>query len=228
MKSGKKNRIILIVLLLAPFLIVGCNPALKGLKKAKADWEKQDYPTLAAMEVSCKSSDQGCNQLHLIKGDACFRLSKKGVEPAMHYGCAVNHLQMGIAQTADWQMKGLNLNRAQTYENMLESLRLLQDTKRGAEAEQLTRQLVTSAQDLLKVEPEHLGGIYFLNSGSYTLLRSELLRQNNPQKLCMDINRILHSLQGSEAKAQGTKYAPNYKRLRLDVTSAKTTVAGCQ
>ncbi len=228
MRLGEKKRILLVILLFVPFLMVACNPALKGLKQAKTDWGKQDYPTLAAMDVSCKPSDEGCNQLHLIKGDACFRLSKKGVEVALHYACAVNHLQMGIAQTTAWEMKGLNLNRAQTYENLLESLRLLQDTKRGLEAEQLTRQLVTSATDLLKAEPGHLAGVYFLNSGSYTLLRSELLRQNNPQKLCMDIKQILQSLQNTETKAQGTKYAPNYKRLRLDVSAAKTTVTGCQ
>lgn len=224
--SGGIKRIALISVLLVSLLTLGC-PALKGLKKAKADWEKQDYAAIATMEVSCKPSDQGCNQLHLIKGDACFRLAKKGVEAAAHYGCAANHLKIGIAQTADWRMGDLNLNRAQSHENLLESLRLWQDTKQGAEAEQITRELVASAQAFLEVEPGHLAGIYFLNSGEYALLRAELLRQTNPPQLCADLKRILQSLAASEPKAHGTKYAPNITRLRADVSAAKTTVTGC-
>ncbi|GEM_PF-3480479 len=227
MSAQNKRQRIFIGLLCVPFLFAACNPALKGLKTAKADFEKQDYAALAATDISCESSDKGCNQLHLIKGDACFRLSKKGVDPAKHYACAVTHLETGIAQTRDWQMKDLNLNRAQTYENLLESIRLLQDTKKGAAARQLTEKLVNTAQAFLRIEPGHLGGIYFLNSGAYTLLRSELLRQSNPQKLCVDLNRILQSLKNNEPGTSGTKYAPNYERLRLDVNAAKGTVTGC-
>ncbi len=214
-------------ILLIPFLISGCNPALKPLKKAKAAWEKQEFASLAAMEVSCKPSDKGCNQLHLMKGDACFQLGKLGIDIKKHFACAVNALQTGITQTGDWQMNALNLNRAQTYENLMESLRLWQDTKQGAEAEKITHQLVSTAQTFLQLEPGHLAGIFFLNSGAYTLLRSELLRQNNPAKLCMDLNHILRSLKTFEPKARGTKYAPNFKRLRMDVSTAKTTVSNC-
>ncbi|MFQ5587932.1 MAG: hypothetical protein ACE5F7_03745 [Nitrospiria bacterium] len=213
-------------LLFASLLVFGCA-TLKGLKEAKEDWKNRNYASLATREVSCKASNKGCNQLHLIKGDACFRLAKSGAEVAKHARCAAQHLQTGISQTEDWQVGDLNLNRAQTHENLLESLRLWRDTQRGAEAKKITTQLVASAQAFLQIEPGHLGGIYFLNSGQYTLLRPELLRQTKPSQLCADLKRILQSLSDSEPKSQGTKYAPNYAQLRSEVNLAKTTVTGC-
>jgi hypothetical protein len=35
---------------------------------------QQKYTEIAAQEVRCQPTEAGCNQLHLIKGDACFRL----------------------------------------------------------------------------------------------------------------------------------------------------------
>ncbi len=228
MRHHRLNRLTVLTLLLLFPLVAACNPALKPLKTAKANWEKRDFVSLAAMDIPCEASDKGCNQLHLIKGDACFRLAKNNVETERHLACAVNHLQTGIAQTTDWQMKKLDLDRGQTYENLLESLRLWQDTKQGTEADKVTRQLISSAQELLKAEPDHLAGIYFLNSGAYTLLRGELLRQTQPQQLCTALNHIFKSLSAAEPRALGTKYAPNFERLRLDVRAAKTTVTGCR
>ena len=122
----------------ATVLLVAILAACGGiyqLKQFKDHSARSDWAWVAQQPVTCAASSDGCNQLHLIKGDACYRLAKQGAEPRAHYQCAADELETGIAQTKVWRESGLDLNRAQTYENLCESLRNLQDMERGAAAE---------------------------------------------------------------------------------------------
>jgi hypothetical protein len=91
---------------------------LKPLKEAKELAAQADYQALATIEIKCKASCEGCNQLHLLKGDACYRLAKAGTAPEKHYACAASHLAKGIEMTQFWQMETFDLNRQQTYTNL--------------------------------------------------------------------------------------------------------------
>jgi hypothetical protein len=198
------------------------------LGKFKAHWNEQDYAWIAEQEVACTASEEGCNQLHLLKGDACFRVAKQGVEARTHYACAATHLETGIAMTANWQAEGLNLNRAQTYENLCEALRERQDLEQGEAAEGITGRLLATAQAFLAAEPAHPGAVYFLNSARFTLLRKELLHPADAGALCGKLNELLRALDGAGPGARGTRYEASFQKLRADVAGAKGAVAGCE
>lgn len=112
-------------------VVSGCATiTLKKFKKLQAD---EDYQTLAEKEIKCKKDKDGCNQLYLIKGDACFILAKKEGNSAKHYSshlqCAIDNLSTGIKATGDWNdIKVGNLTSTQArnvfYENALEAARL--------------------------------------------------------------------------------------------------------
>lgn len=211
---------------LLAILLVACG-AVGTLKKFKERSSAADYAWIAQQDITCTAKDDGCNQLHLIKGDACLRLAEQGNEPRAHYECAATELQTGIDQTKEWQLGELNLNRAQTYENLCESLRHWQDLERGAGADQLTKRLADTAQRFLDAEPNNLAAIYFLNRARFTLLDSELLHPHDPQGLCRKLNAILQDVTAAEPRARGTRYAPNYTLMVSELKAAKRTVPGC-
>ena len=226
MSRRVQNRFALTVLLVFVFLLAACG-TVGQLNKTKKHWQAQDYQWIAGQEISCKPSEEGCNQLHLLKGDACFRLAKQDVEPLAHYQCSAKHLNLGIQQTSDWQLKELDLNRAQTYENLCESLRQWQDLERGQRARQVAGLLLQTAEEFLAAEPGNLAAIYFLSSARYTMLQPELLDPSDPQTLCRQLKGILEAVEANEPRAQGTRYGANYNRLRLDVSGARQAVPGC-
>jgi hypothetical protein len=207
-------------------LLTACPPTLNQLKETKAHYGREDYEWIAEQTISCRPSDQGCNQLYLMKGDACYRLAKEGNLPEVHFACAADHLDRGIRYTSNWQIEGLDLNRALTYVNLCESLRELQDMSKGTQAEQMTRRLLETAQAFRAAEENHPAAIYFVNSARYTLLRPELLRPTDLADLCDQLTAILRSLESAEPNARGTRYRPNYERLMGDVAGAMQAV-GC-
>jgi hypothetical protein len=211
--------------LLAALLASGC--AIKQLSDVKESWANKDYEWIAAQQVTCNAADDGCNQLHLIKGDACYRLAKGGKEAKARYACAVDELETGIAQTKEWKIDNLNLNRAQTYENLCESIRNLQDLETGAQAEDLTKKLVNASQAFLVAEPGNLGAIYFLNSARYTLLGKCVIHPERCPSLCDNLTAIDQELAQVMPKTEVSKYMNNYYRLQSDIKGAKKS-ARCQ
>ncbi len=209
------------------FLMYGCG-TVGQLDDAKKHWAKKDYEWIAKQEVTCGSTDDGCNQLHLIKGDACYQLAKSGRDEKVNYECAMTQLDAGISQTKEGKMDELNLNRAQTYENLCESIRNLQDLNGGAAAEELTKKLVFTSQAFLSAEPGNLAGIYFLNSARYTLLRRCLINPDRCPGLCDNLKAIQNEIETVMPKAEVSRYMDNYHRLMTDIAGAKRTVAGCQ
>jgi len=227
MQNSQKQTAKLFLLVMA-FLLTACSTVrsvvpsivpspvrtIHGLDQDKQDWQAGNFHQIADRNMACKTSDEGCSQRHLIKGDACFRVQG--------YECAVTHLNLGIEQTAQWG-EGLDLNRAQTYINLLESLRAVQDTKKGKEADAITKQLFQTSERFLAVELNHPAGVYFLNGAKFTLLRKEFLHPTDTSRLCRDVNGMINALQ----QVGDTQYAANVKQLLSDITGAKRTVSGC-
>lgn len=220
----KKRLLVIVGIGIVFFLLNGCT--VSDLSRAKDHVQKKDFEWIAGQAYDCAPSDEGCNQLHLIKGDACYRLAKENKEAKKNYECAVRELDSGIKQTSRWAFDGLDLNRAQTYENLCESIRNLQDMERGAAAEALTRKLVETSQAFLAAEPGNLAGIYFLNSGRYTLLRSCLIHPEKCPGLCENLKAVDAEVVQAMPRAEVTRYLDNYHRLHNDISGARKA-AGC-
>ncbi len=207
--------------------VLGIGCATKQLDTLKTKSNAGDFASVAQETINCEEVDDVCGQSHLVKGDACFRLAKQQQDPAQHYDCAATELDKGIKFTKTWEQGGAHLNRPQTYANLCESLRALQDMARGAQADQLTQRLLDASQRFLKAEPGSPAAVYYNVSARYTQLRPEILHPRNPQGLCRDLNELTGALDTTLPRAQGTDYQANFTRLQSDITSVKRTIAGC-
>ncbi len=215
------------ILVVAALFLLSCSHSVVSLKKAKKHWSQNDLEWLAGMEVECKPSDEGCNQLHLIKGDACYRLAKAGKSPLEHFECAAAHLERGIRETRQWRLEDLDLNRAQTYENLCESLRELQFMKKGGESEEVTRKLRLAAEEFLASEPGSVAAVYFLNIARLVELEDCLNRPASCPGLCREIEAMISDLEDALPKAQGTRYERNVQHLYRQVLTEQG-LAGCR
>jgi hypothetical protein len=203
----------------------GCcaTNTVQPLKKAKALAGQHDYAALADIEIKCNASCEGCNQLHLLKGDACYRLAKADQAPEPHYRCAAEELMEGIRQTRDWQMENFNLNRTQTYINLCEAQRNRRDLLSGSEADAVNTQLLTSAQAFLDAEPGHPCGRYFESNAQYAQLHKCLLHPENCPVLCSQLQEMRRSLEQTAAGA----CAAQISNLKADIQGAEQ-VARCR
>lgn len=217
-----------IFLLVLSLLLFSCSSTLTGLKEAKEYHRKGEYKLAAGMELSCGAADEGCNQLHLIKGDACFRLAKGGDSPKMNYECAVAGLKQGIAMTTQWTSGDFVLPRAQSYENLCESLKGLQDLEKGAAAENITRELKKIAGEFASAEPGHPAAAYYKWTADFTLMRRCLLHPDQCPSVCADMGSIAAGVSEGMKKGAGTRYEENYRRLLSDIEMAKKSLRGCR
>lgn len=228
----KKIRIhyrILVLLAAFSFLAGGCCSfsTTKSLGKAKDLAGKGDYAAVTGLAIDCDASCEGCNQLHLLKGDACYRLAKNGQEPLKHYPCAVAELAEGIRLTKQWQMEAFNLNRPQTYTNLCESLRNWRDLSKGSEADAIDEQLLKTSREYLSAEPGNPCAIYFLNNAEYAGQRACLLHPENCPSLCTKLQGMQQSIADGIAKPAGAGCEANLKELGGEVAQAKE-IAHCQ
>jgi len=217
----------ILFLLLLPLFLNNCSVAVKQLQGFKDRHAMQDYQWLAAQEITCDSSSTDCNQLHLIKGDACFQLAKRGIEEEKHYECAANELEIGIRLTKQWDLEGLNLNRAQIYENYCESLSKLQDYKRGEEAKKIQDRFYVAASEFISLEPENFAAIYYDNKARFQKLQPELnnITDENKQSLCNAIYQMLETVEETISRAEriGTDLWDKYKE-KYDIFKNKLII----
>ena len=208
-----------VIWLLFAVALGGCCAfnTVQPLKKAKALAGQHDYAALAAIEIKCNASCEGCNQLHLLKGDACFRLAKADQAPEPHYRCAADELMAGIRLTRDWQMENFDLNRTQTYINLCEAQRNRRDLLSGSEAEAVNARLLTSAQAFLAAEPGNPCGLYFESNAKYAQLRKCLLHPENCPALCSQLQAMRRSLEQTAAGA----CAAQISNLKADIKGAE-------
>lgn len=217
-----------VIVLVVPVLCMLCGCTAYTLNSMKKHAAKQDFVWIAEKKVSCSPIDDGCNQIHLIKGDACFRLAKSNLEPLKNYTCSITELETGMKQTTEWKGDGFDFNRAQTFENLCESIRNMQDLKSGAEAEELTKKLDGTSRAFLAAEPGNPAAVYFKNSAQYTMLRRCLLHPENCPGLCEKLNALNGDLEKTMVTALQTKYKDNFHRLHADIEGAKKVVPGCR
>jgi hypothetical protein len=76
-----------------------------------------DDEWIAAQAIACRKASDGCGQLHLIKGDACFRLANMGRDPAVNFACAADELKKGLALKPSWEPAGVQLQFQENFAN---------------------------------------------------------------------------------------------------------------
>lgn len=213
-------------LLAAVLLVGGCSPTVSLLGKAKQRAAAGDYAPNSKMEVQCTAQDEGCNQLHFLKGDACFRLAEQDVDPRANFSCAAEHLKLGIDQTKQWQTGNLTLNRSRAYENLCESLRRLRGLE-GERAGDINNLLLAAARQFRTLEPRSPAAVYFVENARYNGLHSCLLHPERCPALCGELASIVQNLNGAAAQAGGTAYEAPIRELAREVSKDRE-LTGCR
>lgn len=207
-------------------LLGGCCSfsTVRQLDKAKEQAGKGDYPSVSAMEVTCDAACEGCNQLHLVKGDACYRLAKQGRDPLKQYGCAATEFSEGIRQTNQWPLETANLNRPQTYENLCESLRNWRDLSRGGEADAINGRLLDTAQAFLAAEAGNPCALYFLYNAHYATLRPCLLNPASCPDLCRNLQGMLQNIEAAVPSSRGSHCEQGMQEMQREFSNARELV----
>ena len=220
-KHSGLNCLALFVLILSLVVINGCcTSTIRELGNVKEHASSGDFAWIAAQDIKCKETCDGCDQLHLLKGDACYRLAKEGKEPLNHYQCSAQYLETGIGMTKQW-----NLNRPQTYANLCESLRNWRDLLTGGAADTINERLLKDAQAFLAAEPGNSCGTYYVNNARYAKLRPRLLHPEKDAALCGDLNSMFQSIDAGTVKTTGTACEANLEQIKKEVTEAKKIVS---
>lgn len=154
------------------FVLAGCLSIPAKVDKFKKLHHGGRFEELTAMDVSCDADAEGCNQLHLIKGDACFRLAKTSTDMGIrrsNLNCAAGELTMGIELTKAWE--DISIDRTRVYENACEAARLCADFGDRARFEAL---LAANAERFRNFAPDHPGAIFYsARAEFFTLTQSQ-------------------------------------------------------
>ena len=205
----RHSRFVLAGVLVSALVWAGCGQ----LKKMKDAHQAERYADVAAMDVSCDPGKDGCNQMHLLKGDACYRLGVKAemgeeAEPdstiRRHFRCADTHLGTGIRQTeakgaGQWKIAGSD--RAQWYLNRAESLRQLRDLSTGDTARAVAERLLTFGRSYREALPDAAAPSFYVAKARYALLQPKLIDVSpGDAAVCDELTAIQNDL--AEAPAE--------------------------
>jgi hypothetical protein len=153
-------------------IVAGCAGTVGDVEEAKELAAAGDFAALAAFEIDCEEQDPGCNQLHLLKGDACFRLARLAAQqedaaPARreYLDCATRELATGIDMTGEWDPEVLD--RAAFQANYCEAARLRADL---GERETYEAMLADCADTFAAFAPSDPGAVFFSSRAEYYAL----------------------------------------------------------
>lgn len=224
---GRTAPVFYLMLILA---VAGC--ATMQLSTFQKHARDGDHDWIAAQAVTCEKTSDVCGQLHLIKGDACFRLAKAGTAPVDSYTCAADELAHGLALNRSWNDAAVH---RQFQENLCESLRNLQDLQSGEAATQTLARFVVAAEDLYQLSPESVPAVYYLAKARLRQVQPMILDINAATRVPV-CNRLKRSVTGVLAMMETARQSPlpgwdrfadNYQRLSFDLGSAMRA-AGCR
>jgi len=209
--------------LLLTLVMAGC--ASVELHRFKKHAALGDYQWIVDRALSCDNASDTCGQLHLIKGDACFRLARSGQAPAEHYGCAADELAKGLGLKQSWTDPA-ERQRFQTY--LCESLTNRQSLQSGHAAEQTLRRLADAAEALYRMTPESVPAIYYLSVVQLRKIQPQLtdLAVFDRMPVCSRLKRTLMTVLTTmeTARVKGSedwrRFEESYERLSFELGSA--------
>ena len=205
------------------YLFSGC--ASLQLSQFQQHAARGDHEWIAAQTIKCQQASDGCGELHLIKGAACFRLAKAGREPAVNFACAADELKKGLTLKPSWDAAGVQL---QYQEDFCESLRSLQGYQSGKTAEQTLDQMVEAAKTLYQLAPESVAAVYYLASARLMGIEPMLgdIDAATRMPVCIRLKRTVTRVLAVMETARGdtlpdwNRFADNYQRLSFDLGAA--------
>jgi hypothetical protein len=193
--------------------------------------KRGDVQRNADESISCTADQQECYELHLLKGDACYKLSVDLQEALQLQAAAQSHTRERLRQldscAADELREGMTLAHAeQTPEGMireyalkrLESLRDLTNLRTiGAPAG--ADVLAQATAEFGKRYPGDPAGPYYLASARLTTAQHNFLRNSDTTSLCAALPDIQMLVSAGSARpgaleAQYTNLAKSLAVLR--------------
>ncbi|NOV29529.1 hypothetical protein [Methylomonas sp. ZR1] len=220
----RPNLKIVIPLLATVLLASGC--ATRQLKNFKEAADENNWHEIAGAEVDCKADDETCNQLHLLKGDACYRLAKQNTDSIKNYQCAAEQLEQGIHLTTDWAAaEAIVGQRAQYFENWCESLRSLRSEQTStAAAKPYNQKLHACAREFLQA-PGDLkpAATFFLHNAELAAIRFQI----DDTGSCQALKQLQQNENQAAAQAGQSRYADYHRRLLNDIAGIKASIPGC-
>jgi len=223
------SRALLASALVLALVLAGCRP--RALKSMKDAHQQGRYGEVADRAVDCDAGDDRCNQMHLLKGDACYVLGRRAEAAErdstarVRFECADTHLGIGIEQTeadaVDWAVAGKD--RTQWYTNRAESLRQLQDLQSGDAARTISKQLLDFGQAFREVDPKTAAPYFYVATARYALVQPQLIdAQPGDTDVCDELNGIRTVLDDAPSGA-GTPsdIQDNVESLRRQINSQR-------
>jgi hypothetical protein len=206
---------------LLTILVYGCctiSPDECQLDRYK-QWANQGNDTaIAKGTVDCAPVAPGCDQLHLIRGMACYHLGKQGVAPKSRYECAIEELQRGV------EFASMNNEPERHYKSylqaLLESIRNRQDLSSSwNESLPYTHLLREQASEFRQMFPEEPDGYYY---GATALLMeaNRHLAQNDSSQACELLSEADNLL---ETNTRPENLAENFEQTQRQVENLQQT-----
>lgn len=191
-----------------------------------------DHEWIAAQAIACQRASDACGQLHLLKGEACFRLAMMGKKPTVNFTCSADELQKGLALKSSWQDAGAPLV---FQEYLCESLLRLQDLQSDEVAQQTRDRLMEAAKALYQLAPESIPAAYYLSSARLIQIEPMLREINAAAQVpvCIQLKRTVTRVLSLMETAKGQtlpdwdRFADKYERLVFELGTA-TRNAGCR
>ena len=215
-----RGSITICLYLMIAVALSGC--AALQLSTFKKHAAANDFEWIAGQEVSCDKASDVCGQLHLIRGDACLRLAKKGMRAQENYACAADELEKGLALNRTWKDAAVH---RQFGENLCESLRNLQDLQSGQAAVKTLNRFVAAAEGLYQLAPESVPAVYYLAKAHLRQVQPMLIDINAATRVpvCNRLKRAVTGVLSMIEKAKHTalrewdRYAGNYQQLSFEL-----------
>lgn len=184
-----------------------------------------DHEWVATQAIECQKASDRCGRLHLIKGEACFRLAKAGREAAVNFACAADELKNGLALKPSWEDA---YDQLHFQENLCESLSNLHDLQTGETAQRTLDRFVVAAQALYQLAPESVPAVYYLSRSRLRKIAPMLSGINAATRVPV-CNRLKRTVTGVLAVMEIAKdhplpdwdrFADHYHRLAFDLGAA--------
>jgi hypothetical protein len=196
--------------LLVSLLLAGCQlfaPGVSQLGDMKCNDDKGNLQGNARAVVAFSASDPECYQLHLLKGDACYALSRQtqGAVRRANDDCTAKELDAGVAQAPD----------EQTPVGTIRDYAVI-DTRRAGDPSGAD-ELAAAAQAFRQRYRGDAAGLYYLASARLTSAQDQFTATQNKVPPCAALPPI-NALAGDGAHSTGS--------FTVNFTEMTTSLAG--
>jgi hypothetical protein len=193
-------------------MLAGCsvvNPQIDQLGQMERNAQAGKYVDNAAQSISCGSDRDTCMRLHLLKGDACYRLAKgAGADQRAQAQCAASELGQGLdLATAETGPDG---PRRVYAADQLDALSMMIDTRRRGDPPG-TAELAAAAAAFRTRYPDDPAGPFYTAMSGLAAAQDRYNATGDKAALCKALSPV-DSARAAGAAAPGT-LVDNYRAL---------------